>query len=81
MVYRTTKSHDRESGWEKQIVDLGDGRSVHAIMRALYDGQLERGAGLVDVGTWKSFFESSVVESIGGLVTEGYIQVRPASET
>ena len=77
LVYRTTKDHGRKTGWEKRIVELGDGRSVDEIMRALYHEQLERGAGLVDVGTWKSFFDRSVVDTMGDLVDQGYLQLKP----
>ena len=69
---RTKEDRD----WETRIVQLGDGRSVHEIMRALYHEQLDRGAGLVDVGIWKSFFDRSVMDSIGNLVNEGHIQVK-----
>ena len=77
LVYRTTKAHSRKTGWEKRIVELADGRSLHEIMRTLYHEQLERGAGLVDVGTWKSFFDREVMDTIGDLVRKGYLQVKP----
>ena len=49
-------------------------------MGVLYHEQLERGAGLVDVGIWKSFFDRSVMDSIGNLVKEGRIQVRSSGQ-
>lgn len=66
--------------WEKRIVDLGDGRSVPDITRALYQEQLERGAGLTDIGIWKGLFDRSVADTVGDLVDRGYLQVKTNRE-
>ena len=75
LVYRTGVAIGGGSPWEDRILQLGDGRRVCEIARLLYQEQLDRGAALVDIGIWKSLFDLSVVESIGGLVRSGHLRV------
>ena len=63
--------------WGKRILGLGDSLSVQEIVRILYEEQLDRGAGLADLGTWKSYFDQSVMETIARLAGYGYLKAAP----
>ena len=62
------------------ILELGDGRTVHEIVQAIYNEELRKGARLVDIGLWKSLFDRSVVETIGELARQGLICLEPSHE-
>ena len=56
-----------DGDWDKRILALRDSLSVQEIIRVLYQEQLDRGAGLAGLGTWKSYFDQSVMETIARL--------------
>ena len=62
------------------ILELGDGRTVHEVVEAIYNEELRKGAWLVDIGLWKSLFDRSVVETIGELARQGLICLEPSHE-
>ena len=67
-----------DGDWSKRILVLRDSLSVQEIVRVLYQEQLDRGAGLADLGTWKSYFDQSVIETIARLAGYGYLQAAPS---
>jgi hypothetical protein len=79
LVFRARDAIGIEATWEKRILALGDGRSVHDIIQALYEVELDRGAGLADIGVWRSLFDRSVVATIGDLENRGYIRIKAVS--
>lgn len=77
LVYRMKETAGTKDSWDRRIVELGDGKSVGEIIKALYNEELQRGAQRADIGMWKHLFDRSVVEKIGELVNRGYIDVIP----
>ena len=77
LVYRAGSVDWFRDPWLQSIVELGDGRTFGEIAQALYQRELQRGAGLVDIGAWKSFFDDSVFRSIGHLVCQGFLRIEP----
>ena len=61
--------------WERKILELADGSSPGQVAEVLYRRELARGAHLTDIGIWKNFFDRSVADEIGRLVSEGYLSV------
>ena len=81
LVYRSEVLPDPVPGWEKRIVELGDGRPLVEIIQVLYQEQLSRGAGLVDVGIWKGLFDCSVTNTINDLANRGVIQIKLGNQS
>ena len=77
LIYRVGSIDGLRDPWLRRIVELGDGRTVGEIAEALYHRELHRGAGLVDIGIWKCFFDASVRRSIGHLVYQGRLRIDP----
>ena len=75
LVYRAGSVDGFRDPWLQSIVELGDGRTFGEIAQALFQRELQRGAGLVDIGAWKSIFDDSVFRSIGHLVYQGYLRI------
>jgi len=70
--------HGIDADWGKRILGLSDSLSVQEMVRVLYQEQLDRGAGLADLGTWKSYFDQSVMETIARLAGYGYLKEVPS---
>ena len=66
-----------DGDWDKRILALRDSLSVQEIIRVLYQEQLDRGAGLAGLGTWKSYFDQSVMETIARLAGNASLRAAP----
>ncbi len=81
LVYKLRPiSHDSNS-WECTIVERCNGKSIRKIVETLYLDELKKGAGLVDIGIWKSLFDQSVVATVHELAHHGYICLLPSGES
>jgi hypothetical protein len=75
-VYRLKEAGEVKDPWRRRIVELSDGKTVGEIAEALYQEELERGAGIVDIGLWRTGFYRSAVETIWELGRQGFICVK-----
>jgi len=80
LVYRVSEMGESSDPWGRTIVEQSHGKSVREIVQVLYSAELGRGAGLVDIGMWKSLFDRSVLEAVGELARLGYVYLVPGGE-
>lgn len=67
--------------WGGRLLVLCDGRSVTEVIRILYREELANGAGLTDLGIWKSLFDRSVIQDINSLAQQGFLRVESVRHT
>ena len=72
-VYQVKGATEVDDYWERRIVQMGDGRSVAAIIEILYHEELRAGAWQADIGLWKSLFDRSVEDTIRALAFKGRV--------
>ena len=80
LVRRVSAKSGISDPWGSAILELGDGRTVHEVVEALYNEELRKGARLVDIGIWTSLFDRSVVVTIGELARRGLLCLEPSQE-
>ena len=78
VVYRVKGANEVKDAWERRIIDLADGRPIIEILDALFREEIKAGAWVVDIGIWRSFFDQSVIKTIGELADQGYICLEPS---
>jgi len=66
--------------WVKGILERGDGRPVAEVIDMLYKDEITTGAWAVDIGLWKGLFDESVLKTIGRLVDNGYVCLKPDND-
>ena len=77
LVYRMTEASGPKGGWERRIIELGDGKSIGEIIEVLYREEIQKGAWMVDIALWKSVFDRSVIKTIRELVDGRQICLSP----
>ena len=80
-VYKLKPMSQYSDSWEWTIVERCNGRSIRKIVEILYLSELRKGAELVDIGIWKSFFDRAVVATVYELAHRGYIRLVPSGES
>jgi len=80
-VYKVKPMSQYSDSWEWTIVERCSGKSIRKIVETLYLGELRKGAELVDIGIWKSFFDRAVVATVYELAHRGYIRLVPSRES
>ena len=81
LVYKIRPISDYSDSWEWTIVERCNGKSIRKIVETLYFDELRKGAALVDIGIWKSFFDREVVATIHELTNKGYIRLLPGAKS
>lgn len=81
LVYKIRPISDHSDSWEWTIVERCNGKSIRKIVETLYFDELRKGAGLVDIGIWKSLFDREVVATIHELTNKGYIRLLPGAKS
>lgn len=80
-VFRVDPDLGGDDAWGGRLLALCDGRPPSEIIRILYQEELANGAGLTDIGIWKSLFDRSVLRDISSLCQKGYLRVQNYRET
>ena len=76
LVYRLTDASEVDDGWERRIIELGDGKSIREIIEILYREEIQMGAYQVDIGLWRGIFDQSVVKTISNLTNGRHIYLK-----
>ena len=81
LVYRMTDASRFKDGWERRIIELGDGKCIDEIIEILYREEIKMGAWQVDIGLWKGIFDHGVLNTISELTNGRHIYLKPGDDS
>ena len=81
IVYRLRPISNHSDSWERTIVERCHGQSIPKVVETLYLEELRKGAGLADIGIWKSLFDLTVLAAVNKLADQGYIRLVRGGES